>query len=276
MPSRLVLKLSGKVLEENSGRSNLAFQVFQLTRQGEQVVVVHGGGKQLTELSRRLSIPVVQYEGRRVTDESTLEVAKMVLSAINRDLTASLMAASVPAVGISSFDGGLVSARRRPPIRVSTPSGPKAVDFGLVGEIQGVDPSLIHTLWEHKMVPVISCLSADDQGQILNINADTLAAEISVAVGADALLSVSDVDGIYLDLSDPSSKIERLTVSEAQIYLRQGRFTDGMIPKVEVAIEALRRGVRRVQVVSGMSTNSLLEGARGRSGTALVAENGNA
>lgn len=270
----LVIKLSGKVLEEREWRRDWCRQIGALAASGERLVIVHGGGKQLTELSTRLGIPVVQHEGRRVTDKATLEVAKMVLSALNRDLTAELIAAGTQAVGIAGLDAKLVRCRRRPPIPVRVDGEIRQVDFGLVGEIEAVNPSFLLQLWELRMVPVISCLCADGQGQILNINADTLAAELAAALGADHLVSISDVDGIYWNPQDASTRIPQLTVEDARRHLREGRFTDGMIPKVESALKVLGNGVASVLIASGLSRNGLLDGLKGESGTRMVQSSG--
>ena len=270
----LVLKLSGKVLEEVQGRSNLGRQVARLAREGHRLVLVHGGGKQLTALSKRLGLPSKQYQGRRVTDEATLEAAKMVFSAVNRDLVASLLASDATAIGISSFDANLVRCRRRPPIAVTRTetSGEKKVqqiDFGLVGEIEKIDTAVLSQLWQLGWIPVVSCLCSDSQGQILNINADTLAAELAIALRAKRLISVSDVDGIYLDPQDPSTIISELSAEQAQEYLHQGALTGGMVPKVEAALKVLEHGVAVVQILSGLREDALLEGLEGESGTLL-------
>ena len=271
----LVIKLSGKVIEDASSRRSLCEQMAQLVGQGHRFVVVHGGGKQLTELSRRLEVPIVQHQGRRVTDEATLELATMVFSATNRRLVSSLLASGVKAIGISAFDGGLVCCRKRPPIpvAVSPATGAAAtvrpIDFGLVGEIETTDVSLLSGFWEAGLFPVVSCLGADARGQILNINADTLAAELSVALRATRLISVSDLDGIYKDLSDTSTLIPSMSSSEARQYLIEGRFSDGMVPKIESALGVLERGVGAVQVLSGLKENTLLEGVAGEAGTLI-------
>ena len=265
----LVVKLSGKVLEEEA-RLHLCRQIGELNRRGHRIVVVHGGGKQLTEVSARLGIPVVQYQGRRVTDEGTLQVAKMVLSAINCDLTAGLIADGVGAIGISGFDGKLVQCHKRPPVPVTVNGSTRTVDFGFVGDIDRADPGVLFQLWELGFLPVVSCLCADSRGQILNLNADTVASELAVALRVRQLISVSDVEGIYLDARDPSTRVPELDAEQAQRYLREGCLTDGMALKVEAALKVLKRGVTAVQIVSGLKENALLEGLEGREGTRLV------
>lgn len=270
----LVIKLSGKVLEQDKLRAQLCRQIAQLAKDDHQLVVVHGGGKQLTDWSKRLEIPIVQHQGRRVTDEATLELATMVFSAINRDLVAGLVAVGLSPIGISAFDGHLTSCRKRPPLSMTTndssghPSN-KPIDFGLVGEIVSIDTSVLETFWESGWIPVVSCLGADSDGQILNINADTLAAELAVGLKATRLISVSDVEGIYLDIDDASSCIVELGITETQALLSEGRLTNGMVPKVQTALQVLEGGVGEVQIVSGLKENALLDALEGKAGTIL-------
>ncbi|MDA2934684.1 acetylglutamate kinase [Acidobacteria bacterium AH-259-D05] len=274
----LVIKLGGKVLGEAELRRQLCQQIAGLEKQTHQLLVVHGGGKQLTDLSNRLGHPIVQYQGRRVTDQATLELATMVFSAINRNLVSGLMAAGLSAIGIAGFDAGLITCRRRPPIPITTTdcSGRQSVeriDFGLVGEIESMDPSVLRQFWQSGLTPVISCLGADSDGQILNINADTLAAELAIELRATRLISVSDVEGICLDVDDPSTCLPQLTAAQARQFLKEGRLTDGMVPKVETALKVLQQGVGSVQILSGLKENALLEGLDGKAGTLLTADN---
>lgn len=269
----LVIKLSGKVLEQESFRRSLCRQITSLVRASHQILLIHGGGKQLSDLCNRLGIPVVQHEGRRVTDEPTLKAAKMVFSAANRDLVASLNSCGAKAIGFSSFDAGLVRCRRRGPISVQTEgsngrSEQRLVDFGLVGEIESVDPRLIQDLWAADLLPVVSCLCATGDGRILNINADTLAARLATALRADRLVSVTDVDGLYLD--DFRTTVPRLTADEVRLHLRSGAIGDGMIPKMQTALTALEQQVPMVQIVGGLAPNGLIRGIEGRAGTRIV------
>ena len=272
----LVVKLGGSVLGEAELRRQLCQQLAGVEKDQHELVVVHGGGRQLTDLSRRLGDPIVQRQGRRVTDEATLEAAKMVFSAINRNLVSELLAEGVCAVGIASYDGGLITCRRRPPISVINVEvpGPRSIeqmDFGLVGEVESIDRTVLERFWESGFTPVISCLGADRNGQIFNINADTLAAELAVALQASRLISVSDVEGIFLDVDNPSSCVRQLTVGEAKTFLEEGRLTHGMVPKVETALSVLEKGVGAVQIVSGLSSSALVDALNGKTGTTLTA-----
>lgn len=277
---RLVLKLSGKVLERESLRRSLAQQIARLQELGYEMLLVHGGGRQLTDYCREQNIPVIQHQGRRITDEATLEAAKKVFGALNTQLTATLLSAGVKAIGINAFDGFLTNCFRRPPLEMPGVNGVEScsIDFGLVGEIESVDPSLINILWSGGCVPIINCLCRDASGQILNINADTLAAELALGLGADRLIAVTDVDGIYMDPADPNTRISSLGLDQARAYLDGGVFLDGMIPKVQNAIRIMERGLPSFQIVSGLPEDALLQGIQGLGGTLMysrVQEPGN-
>lgn len=265
---RILIKLSGKILESPTLRCSLSGQIRILLDRGVKILMVHGAGKQLTDYCRDNRIPVIQHHGRRVTDRKALDAAVKVFSSVNREITATLLAAGVKALGLSAFDGNLTASRQRPPIALSA-NGEK-VDFGLVAEIEKVDPLVVETLWSAGFTPVISSLCADENGQILNVNADTLAAELAVSLTADVLISVSDVQGIYMDLSDPDSLITTLSLDDARELLNSNEvFSDGMIPKIQNAINVLERGVPRYHLVSGLTENAILESLEGRSGTML-------
>ena len=271
----LVIKLSGKVLEEDLYRTSLCRQIVKLFKSQHQIVVVHGGGKQLTDLCTRLGISSVLHQGRRVTDEATLGAAKMAFSSINRDLVATLLASGSQAIGFASFDAGLVQSRRRAPLPITslTEAGERRtelIDFGLVAEIDRVNPAILSSLWAVQLIPVVSCLACSVEGQILNINADTLGAHLATGLKAHRLISVTDVEGIYLDLHEPSSRLDELTADQARAYLEEGRFTEGMIPKIQAALRAIEMGVPEVQVISGLNTGGLLRGIEDRAGTRIV------
>ncbi len=270
----LVVKLGGKVLDQDKPRDHLCRQLVQLAQDGHRLIVVHGGGKQLTDLSNRLGVPIVQHQGRRVTDKATLELATMVFSAVNRNLVSDLVALGLSALGISAFDARLTCCHRRPPLSITTTDSSgheraELIDFGLVGEIDSIDTAVLGQFWDSGFLPVVSCLGADQNGQILNINADTLAAELAISLQATQLISVSDVEGIYLDIHDVSSCIPELSTTEAKELLSQGRLTDGMVPKVETALKVLEGGVGSVQICSGLKENALLDGVKGTAGTRM-------
>lgn len=256
-----VVKFSGKVTEDKSILISLAEELALLHQVGIRVCVIHGGGKQLTELAQKLGVVQTVIEGRRVTDDDTLELAKMIFRGkINTEILSAMRNRGVSAVGLSGLDGGVIKAERRPPRDVlNKETGEKAtVDFGHVGNIVEVDTRLINLLLENDFMPVISSLGADDEGKIYNINADSIASQIAMSLGAEKLILLSDVNGIYLDSKDPESKIDRLTVFEAKKMISSGKATGGMIPKLENLINLVQSGVGSAHVIGGNSRNGIL------------------
>lgn len=256
-----VIKFSGKVTEDPSVLKSLAEEIALLHRVGIRVCVIHGGGKQLTELAARLGVVQTVIEGRRVTDDNTLELAKMIFRGkINTEILSALRNRGVHAVGLSGIDGGVIRAQRRPPKDILNRSTgeKKTVDFGHVGDVIEVDKSLIVLLLENDYLPVISSLGADDEGRIYNINADTIAAEVAVSLGAEKLILLTDVNGIFLDPNNKTTKIDRLSSKEAEKLILEGKATGGMMPKLENLVAILRRGVRSAHVIGGTQRNGIL------------------
>ena len=256
-----VVKLSGKVTEEHLNLSSLAEELALLHQVGIRLCVVHGGGKQLSELASRMGVEQTIIDGRRVTDDATLDMAKMIFAGkINTDILSALRNRAVEAVGLSGVDGNIVHAERRPPKEVlNRETGERAhVDFGHVGDVVEINSRLLTVLLDHGYLPVVSSLGADSEGTVFNINADTIAAEIAVQLKAEKLILLSDVDGIYLRAGEPETKVSRLTVSEAEQLIKDGRATGGMIPKLQSIAELLRRGVHSAHIISGTNRNALL------------------
>ncbi len=258
---KMVVKLGGEIAANPSALLSFAQEVSLLAHVNIRLVVVHGGGPQATELSRRLGLEPKLVQGRRITDEATLDVAKMVFAgSINLDLLSALRAQGVHAVGLSGVDGDILHATRRPPTEVRDPKTGESqvVDFGHVGDVTHVDTSLLSLLVEHDYVPVVSSLAGDAEGNVLNVNADTVASVIAKDLGAAKLLSLTGVPGLLRDANDPSSVISRLTVSEARRALASGSVVGGMRPKVETIVDAVAGGVEAGHILSGLDENALL------------------
>ena len=256
-----VVKLSGKVTEDQQNLTSLAEELALLHQVGIRICVVHGGGKQLSELASKLGIEQTIIEGRRVTDDATLEMAKMIFAGkINTDILAALRHRSIEAVGLSGVDGNIVHAERRPPKEIiNRETGERdKVDFGHVGDVVQINARLLTVLLDHGYLPVISSLGADDEGMVFNINADTIAAEIAVQLQAEKLILLSDVDGIYLKPGDPQTKLSRLTAADTDELISSGAATGGMIPKLQNIATLLRRGVHSAHIISGSKRNALL------------------
>ena len=210
-----VVKVGGEVLTEPKVRKALCEQLALLWSFSIRVVVVHGGGAELDAICKAMSIPVRKVAGRRVTSPEVLDAAKMVFAGqVQMDLLAELQAAGVPAVGLSGLDAGLVKAHRRPPVAV-VPDGatePQLVDFGLVGDIDAVDPGVLSHLLEGGFMPVVAPLSGGEDGAIYNTNADTIAASLASALGAEKLFFLLSVPGLLKDVTKTSSLIPHATL----------------------------------------------------------------
>ena len=256
-----VVKLSGKVTEDHTNLTSLVEELALLHQVGIRICVVHGGGKQLTDLASKLGVEQTIIEGRRVTDDATLEMAKMIFAGkINTDILAALRHRGIEAVGLSGVDANIVHAERRPPKEIlNRETGVRAqVDFGHVGDVVNINSRLLMVLLDHGYLPVISSLGADDEGMVFNINADTVASEIAVQLKAEKLILLSDVDGIYLKPGEADSKLSRVTADEADGLIASGAATGGMIPKLQSITTLLRRGVHSAHIISGTNRNALL------------------
>ena len=251
-----VLKAGGEVFASPETTRALMEQVGILHQVGIRVVLVHGGGPQSTELARALGHDTTFIDGRRITDGDSLDVAMMVLNGqINTRVLASCLDLGVPAVGISGIDAGLIRAHRRPPVEKEDGI---EVDYGHVGDIDSVDADILRTQLDNGLMPVISPLSCDSSGNVLNINADTVAAAIAAELDAEKLILVTAAAGILEDIDDPQSLISYVDRAELKRLRDCGKLADGMLPKAAAIEQALANGVNRVHVISHKVADSLL------------------
>lgn len=256
-----VVKVGGRVVGRQETLDALVEDVCLLQQVGIRVVLVHGGGPQATELSRKLGQEPTFVAGRRVTDADALEVAKMVYAGkLSVDILATFRAHETPAVGLSGVDGGLLTARKRPRKLMSPQPGQPAVevDFGFVGDIEKVEPRVLEELLQAGMTPVISSLACDEQGQVLNVNADSVAERCAQALKAEKLILVTDTEGVLRDVQNPGSLVSYADVEEIETLKQQGVIAGGMLPKVDACVSALRGGVRRTHIINGMKPGALL------------------
>ena len=257
----MVVKLGGEIAADKAALRSLAQELSLLAHVNIRIVVVHGGGPQATALSRRLGLEPRMVQGRRVTDEATLDVAKMVFAgSINLDILSALRAQGVHAVGLSGVDGDILHASRRPPTAMKDEATGETtvVDFGHVGDVTAVNTTLLSLLVENGYVPVVSSLASDAEGNVLNINADTVASALARDLHASKLISMTTVSGLLEDPEDPSSVVSRLTVAQAREALATGRIRGGMVPKVKSLIEAVEGGVGAGHILSGLDESALL------------------
>ncbi|WLT31434.1 acetylglutamate kinase [Geothrix sp. PMB-07] len=256
-----VVKVGGDVLSEAKIRKALCEQIALLWSFSIRVVLVHGGGSELDAVCEAMHIPIEKVAGRRVTSPEVLDAAKMVFAGqVHMDLLADLQASGVPAVGLTGLDAGLVKAHKRPPVPV-VPDGatePQLVDFGLVGDIDAIDPHVLSHLLEGGFVPVVAPLSGGEDGAIYNTNADTIAASLAGALGAEKLFFLLAVPGLLKDISKASSLIPHATLEELAGFEARGIISGGMRPKLAAVKAALSAGVPSAHLVSGLAPDALL------------------
>jgi len=255
-----VVKLGGDVLADREVLDQVAAQLALLYSLSIRLVVVHGGGPQASAMSRRLGQEPQLIAGRRVTDSGALEVAKMVYAGLlNTDLLAALREHDIQAVGLSGVDADLLTARRRPPVRVVDDSGTaREVDFGHVGDIELADPRVLTTLLDARFVPVVASLAGDGDGNVYNVNADTVAESLAVALKAQKLIFLTGAPGVLRDRDDPTSLVTFADPDELAALMASGALSGGMRPKVEACIRAATGGVERTHIIDGRTPDSLL------------------
>jgi acetylglutamate kinase len=243
----VVIKYGGHAMENAELADLFATDVVMMRLVGMNPVVVHGGGPQITELMRRLGKEPEFVDGRRVTDTETVDIVRMALvGKVNREIVASVNRHGSYAVGLSGEDAGLIRVDQRDP------------KLGFVGDVRSIDPSIVLRLLREELIPVIATVGVDDDGQAYNINADTVAGAIAAALDAEKLVYLTDVAGVYGDWPDESSLISRVDVTGLEKLIAGGKVSEGMIPKLESCVEALRAGVRRAHILDGRLPHALL------------------
>jgi acetylglutamate kinase len=253
-----VIKAGGAVFSDEISTRGLIEQVAILHQVGIKTVLVHGGGPQLDNLQATLGLDTRMVNGRRVTDQKSIDVTAMALNGlINTRILAICRALDIEAIGLSGVDAGLIRAHKRPPVPIAAGSL-ETVDYGFVGDIDSVNSAVLEKLLENGLMPVVSPLSADSNGTLLNINADTVAAAIGGALSAEKLVLCTGAPGILEHVDEPGSVISYTDILGLQRLRAQGSLKDGMLPKATAIEHAIRSGVRRVHVISYKSSDSLL------------------
>ncbi|MGH9166128.1 MAG: acetylglutamate kinase [Acidimicrobiales bacterium] len=243
----VVVKYGGNAISSDAALSGFAGDVALMRSVGMRPVVVHGGGPQIGKLMARLGKVAEFRDGLRVTDADTLDIARMVLvGKVNRDIVSAVNVHGALAVGLSGEDAGLIMASARSP------------ELGFVGDVEGINPAILERLLAEELIPVVATIGADLEGQSYNINADTAAAAIAGALGAEKLVYLTDVEGLRADAEDPTSLLSTVSPAELEAMMGDGRVTGGMIPKVAACLHALRSGVRQAHILDGRLPHALL------------------
>jgi acetylglutamate kinase len=256
-----VVKVGGEVIQDERKLARVARDIAILHRLAIQLVVVHGGGPQLDALTEKLGMEVERVAGRRITSPEVLDAAKMLFRGqLSLDFVSALKAQDEIAVGLSGADGAMIQAVKRPAAIVENDDGEMIqVDFGEVGDICSVDTMVLLKNLEAGVIPVVSPLAMDEEGTILNCNADTLAAELAIALGAAKLILMSNIPGILADVDDPTSTLHYTDLQELGALEEKGAFSRGMRPKVAALRLALEGGVPRTHVIDSGRSGALLE-----------------
>ena len=243
----VVIKYGGHAMTDPDLADLFATDVVLMRLVGMNPVVVHGGGPQITDLMRRLGKEPEFVDGRRVTDAETVDIVRMTLvGKVNREIVASVNRHGSYAVGLSGEDAALIRVDQRDPL------------LGFVGDVREINPTIVERMLREELIPVIATVGVDDNGQAYNVNADTVAGAMAEALDAEKLVYLTDVAGVYGDWPDESSLISRIDVAGMEKLIADGKISEGMIPKLESCVSALKRGVRRAHILDGRLPHALL------------------
>jgi acetylglutamate kinase len=243
----VVIKYGGHAMSDPALSDLFAADVVLMRLVGMNPVVVHGGGPQISDLMRRLGKEPEFVDGRRVTDAETVDIVRMTLvGKVNREIVASVNRHGSYAVGLSGEDAALIRVDQRDPL------------LGYVGDVREINPTIVERMLREELIPVIATVGVDDDGQAYNVNADTVAGAMAEALDAEKLVYLTDVAGVYGDWPDESSLISRIDVAGMEKLIADGKISEGMIPKLESCVSALKRGVRRAHILDGRLPHALL------------------
>ena len=245
----IVVKYGGSAMVDDVLKEDVIQDVTLLKLVGFKPIIVHGGGKEISKWVQKVGMEPRFVNGLRVTDEDTMELAEMVLGKVNKNLVQLVEKLGVRAIGISGKDGGLLKVNKK---------YSNGEDIGYVGEIKEVNARVIYDLLEKDFIPIICPIGLDDNNQTYNINADDAACAIARAMRAEKLAFLTDIEGVYRDPKDPSTRISSLTTSEARKLMSEGVIGGGMLPKLNNCIDAIEHGVSKVHILDGRVPHSVL------------------
>lgn len=249
-----VVKYGGSIMQNESSKEAFIEDIVLMKLLGINIIIVHGGGPDISKFLNRLDIETNFIKGLRVTDKDTMEVVEMVLSSkINKEITSKLCMHGISTIGISGRDGNLIEAKKKYVF-----DNGKKIDIGYVGEVANINEKLLLDLLQSDHLPVVSPIGCDLEGNVYNINADYVASYISSYLKAEKLIFLTDVKGIYKDLNDESTFISSISIDKVRDYINCGIIKGGMIPKVECCIKAIENGTKNVHLLDGRNEHSLL------------------
>jgi acetylglutamate kinase len=264
----LVIKYGGSIMDYAPAQEAFIEDLLLLNSIGINIVIVHGGGPEISKWLKKSGIESKFINGLRVTDSDTIEIVEMVLSGkVNKKLSSNLSRKGLNTIGISGTDNNLIRVEKK----YLDQNGHK-VDMGFVGEVICINKEILLKLINSSIIPIISPIGSDDQGYSYNINADSAAAYISGALKAEKLLIMTDIDGVYIDIKDPSTRLTSITLDEIKKYTDQGVITGGMLPKLDCCISALKSGTNSVHLIDGRIEHSLLSTLLNYNGTKIILE----
>lgn len=261
-----VIKYGGSIMYEESAQIAFVDDLLLLTSLGIRLIIVHGGGPEISKWLKRTGIDNTFVRGLRVTDKATMEIVEMVLSGnVNKKLTSHLSIKGLNAIGLSGRDNNLIKAKKK-----YVYDNFEKIDIGFVGEVININKKILLNLLSNNYLPVISPIGYDSEGNSYNINADYAAAAISGALKAEKLFFMTDIAGVYKDINDPSTLMSSITPSEIKEYIDLGIISGGMIPKLECCIDAINRGTKDVHLVDGRKQHSLILNISTDFGTKII------
>lgn len=251
-----VVKYGGNAMVDEELKASFAQDMVLLRYVGINPVVVHGGGPQIDQTLKKMGMASRYVRGMRVTDPETLDIIEMVLvGKVNKEIVGLINKHGGMAVGLSGKDGGLIRARKMSVTISSNGEPPEIIDIGMVGEIVGINPTVINTLDENKFIPVIAPVGVGDEGESYNINADLVAGHVAEALGAEKLILLTDVEGVK---DKKGELLSTLKINQARKLIQEGVVGEGMIPKVECCIDALKGGVGKTHIIDGRVKHAVL------------------
>ncbi len=265
-----VIKYGGSIMSNDAAKEAFVEDIALMTSVGIKVVIVHGGGPEISKWVKKTGGKNKFVKGLRITDSETMEIVEMVLSGnINKKLSSTLSIRGLNAIGISGKDSNLIAAKKKFIYQDN-----QKIDIGFVGDVVNINMELLNNLLESNYIPVISPIGSDSEGNSYNINADYAAASISGVLKAEKLLIMTDIDGVYTDITNPSTLLSSITVAETEEFIDNGIVYGGMIPKLQCCISAINSGTKNVHLVDGRKKHSLLLNLINNVGTKIITTKG--